>query len=160
MDEQGRKFSVWKPERRLLPWLQLTSLDKTMNEKAELKKLKDQARKPFLSLFMDGRNENGTHLLPVLPDSLGDGGDIADALSEAGDFSETIFSEAEKLGHSVGHNIVTIWDWNKPDYSPGGIGDGYFEYLYICPLLTELFHGTADEQRNILAGLETDDGHQ
>lgn len=103
--------------------------------------IKTQARKPFLSLFMDGRNEHGTHLLPVLPDSIGDTGDIiSDLVDMAADgFTEKIFSEAESLGHVTGHCIVTIWSYQKDEV-------GYFEYESVCPVLTELFFGTPEEQ--------------
>ena len=36
----------------------------------DFEKAKSAIKEPWISLFMDGRNEHGTHLLPVPPDGL------------------------------------------------------------------------------------------
>ena len=101
-------------------------------------------RKPFLSVFLDGRNEHGSHVLMMPGDSIGDLTECESALNDQDEgLAEQIISEAETLGYCVGDCVVTAWRHCKdPDYLPGG----YWEYLSIDPVLTGAFHGTPDEQ--------------
>ncbi len=107
---------------------------------SELKKI---ARKPFFSVHMDGRNEHGTHLLPLPYTSIDDTG-YAEVVNEflddpRGGFTESVFKQAEMLGYQTGDAIVTVWGWRNDEVA-------YLEYEHVSPVLTELFWGTPDEQ--------------
>ena len=107
-------------------------------------KLKKDARQPFLCVFLDGRNEHGSHVLTVAGESI----DIpicleaiiSDLQNQDIGLSEQIISEAEALGHEINHCVTTLW------VADGERGDVWFEYAAISPELTELFFGTPEEQ--------------
>jgi hypothetical protein len=54
---------------------------------------------PFCVLFLDGRNEHGSHVLPSYPRSFEPVGDDID------DQAEAILVEAERLGFSIGEHV-------------------------------------------------------
>ncbi len=131
--------------------------------------LRDALRKgDYLSVFLDGRNEHGTHVLTIPGNAVGDGLlEIETILADqGGGIAEQIFKEAEALGHVAGEFAVTVWHWNGPQIErdfPCGEGfdestgitygartyesaPGYWEYDRVCPILTEAMFGTAAEQ--------------
>ena len=98
---------------------------------------------PFQAFHMDGRNDHGTHLIP-LPASNLCYDEIALAMDPMSDVSEQIFSDAERGGYTEGQAIITIWSQQdggneSPVY--------YWEYEGVSDLLTAAFYGTPDEQR-------------
>lgn len=107
--------------------------------------LRKAARGPFFSLFLDGRNEHGTHLLPMGSASVADDY-VMDQFSDPKDGScEAVFQEAERLGFTVGCVIVTTWHWETDgDYS-------WLEYDGISTELTDLFWGGAGEQKRSMS---------
>jgi hypothetical protein len=109
--------------------------------------LKRIARQPFFSLHMDGRNEHGTHLLPLNQTSIDDIW-YAEIVNEflddtKGEFPESVFRQAELLGYRTGDAIVTVWRWQHDETH-------YLEYDHVSPVLTELFFGTPDEQHSLM----------
>ena len=108
---------------------------------------KDAIRQPFLCVFLDGRNEHGSHVLPCGADNLGHFNDdcVSYLEDQSEGIAEQIITEAERLGHKISHGVVTVWRLNK-----GGsqLGDepAYMEYERVDPVLTELLIGTPDEQ--------------
>jgi hypothetical protein len=105
--------------------------------------LKSELQEAFFSLYMDGRNENGTHLVAMPGDRIGDSKFCERNLDPREAQTEAIFLEAEKLGHKDGHCVVTIWrqDPATPD------GEGYYwEFVRVSPVLTEAFFGNPDKQ--------------
>lgn len=107
-------------------------------------------RQPFIGLFMDGRNECGTHLLPTnetsLPSDLYDGAAYLLEDQGAGE-AEKVFQEAEALGYETLHCIACIATRDTVD------GETYVESLSVSDALTRAFYGSPDEQR-IELGLE------
>ena len=113
-----------------------------------ISQIKESIRKPYLSVFLDGRNEHGSHVLTIPGASIDDTGDIIDQLADQdGGLAEEIISDAETLGHQVGHFIVTAWRYQHDEHV-------YFEYEGVDPVLTELMHGTPTEQSAALRETE------
>jgi hypothetical protein len=82
---------------------------------------------PFCVLFLDGRNEHGSHVLPSYPRSFEPVGDDID------DQAEAILVEAERLGFAIGEHV-----WAEFIDVPDQIGDegriefsGYWEFKGI-----------------------------
>lgn len=84
------------------------------------------------TVYLDGRNEHGTHVLPALPTSI-DHKDIEAALSDS---AEEIMSAAEKLGFKVGDTIWVNFRWVRGDESDGYYS--YYEYEAIDEHLSRL----------------------
>lgn len=100
--------------------------------------IKDAIRKPWISLFMDGRNEHGTHLLPVPPDGLCfDEKATENLLYSENEDVESVFKEAEDLGFTVGCCIVVTCNIGQ---------DEYYELSKVDTVLTQLIFGSKDEQ--------------
>jgi len=112
--------------------------------------VQEDARKPFLTVFLDGRNEHGSHVLPMPGDSIGSVQHCLDIQSLLEDQSEglaeKIISEAKVLGFEIGHCVVTIWRHTNDSDWPG---NDYFEYVCVSESLTVLFCGSATEQREM-----------
>lgn len=108
----------------------------------------EAVRKPFLTVFLDGRNGYGSHVLPMPGDSIGNDRHLLDIQSflenQDEGLAEKIISEAEALGFEVGQCVVTIWRHTDTHDMPG---NDYFEYACISESLTALFCGTAAEQQ-------------
>ena len=99
--------------------------------------LKDHARKNFVSLFMDGRNEAGTHLLEMSHNGIAPMALrrlIDTELRPDDGTAEFIFSEAEAVGYKDSDCIVTLWEYMPED-------DSSWEYVGISDVLTDLFWG-------------------
>ena len=104
--------------------------------------IKLELRTPFIGLFMDGRNEHGTHLLVVPPDNLGLNDSATEHFCTSQDEeAEEIFSAAEALGHKEGHAIITVWRSEND-----GDGHCWWEFVRISPALTKAFFGSPEEQ--------------
>jgi hypothetical protein len=111
----------------------------------ELDAAKADLNSSFFCVFLDGRNEHGSHVVEmpgsnITPD---DAKDLVAVLNDQDlGFAEQIIKDAESLGHEVGHCVVTIWDLtHDPEW---GVE---CEYRRISPVLTNLMVGTPDEQR-------------
>lgn len=95
---------------------------------------------PFAVVFLDGRNEHGTHVLCSFPTNL----PIVD--SDIGPYAEEITSAAEALGFKPGEDHVwTIWRWNPPHYGDEGRIelDGCWEFDRIDKPMSDLIRAQA-----------------
>jgi hypothetical protein len=115
-----------------------------------LDEAKEDLRREFVSFFIDGRNEHGSHVLPMPGDRIGDPDDRKDLLAAVNDqdlgFAEEIIKQAEVLGHAVGHVVVTIWSITRdPEWGPE------CEFVRVSPVLTDLMWGKPSEQASELA---------
>lgn len=69
--------------------------------------------KPGILVYLDGRNEHGTHVLEL---------DLRSAgikQSDLDEIAEGIMSDAEKLGFKVGDAVWTCWTWFEGQYGEG-----------------------------------------
>lgn len=108
---------------------------------------KRELRRPWMVVYLDGRNEHGSHVLPMPGSMMFDGPDER-ALHED---AEQIISEAEAAGHTIGHCVVTMW--RSVEYEPGF---RVWEYEGYHADLTAIFCGTPHEQRQELARIDAD----
>lgn len=95
----------------------------------------DQALKtPFCVLFLDGRNEHGSHVLSGYPRSF----DVND--EDLSGQAEAILSEGEKLGFSEGSLVWANFSWVPPQIGDEGRVelDGYWDFSGINPGLSKL----------------------
>ena len=109
-------------------------------------KIKEAIRKPWLSVFMDGRNEYGTHLISMSPDNLcltEEG--YEELLDSYGNDVEQIFKDAEKLGYTEG--CVIVVECKTIKYNDD---NHYFELIRVDDELTQLIFGSAEEQKQKL----------
>lgn len=138
---------------------------------ASVRKLLGQS---FQTVYLDGRNEHGSHVVLQRGDNIDDAEALATELNDQEDGpAERILTDAESLGFEIGHFVVTIWRWNAPETDhdfPCGqgfdaasgieygartleIAPGYWEYERIDPTLTMLFCGAAEDQAREIAPL-------
>lgn len=117
-----------------------------MTPEEELAALKAALKTPYVSLFMDGRNDHGTHLLDMPGGTSAPQVDmfIRDALDSRSDMAEEIFAAAEKLGHAAGHSVVVRIRVPADD-------EDCWEFIAIDELLTAAMHGTPTEQASAMA---------
>lgn len=103
--------------------------------------LKAALKSHYISLFMDGRNEHGTHLLDMPGGTSAPQAELffRDALDARDDMAEEIFAAAEALGHDAGHSIVVRV--RVPENE-----EDCWDFLGIDEMLTAVMHGTAAEQ--------------
>jgi hypothetical protein len=94
---------------------------------------KEALEQPFCVLFLDGRNEHGSHVLPSFPRSF----DITETNIE--DEAETILSAAESLGFAVGDHVWAEFIWNPPQIVDEGRIEfiGYWEFKRINVEMTK-----------------------
>ena len=109
-----------------------------------VEEIKAALRKPFMNVFLDGRNEHGSHVLYGGADNLAELTDMALELLEdqSVGYAENVISEAEALGYEVGHHVTTIWSQHG-DWETGP----YVELEGVCSVLSETFFGSPNEQR-------------
>lgn len=90
--------------------------------------------RPFCVLFLDGRNEHGSHVLASYPRSF----DTAETNIE--DEAETILAEAEALGFSIGDHVWAEFDWIAPQIDNEGRTEltGYWEFKRIDPNMSRV----------------------
>lgn len=108
----------------------------------DINELREAIRKPYLTVFLDGRNEHGSHVLTMPGDNIGHYvGQIVEDLEDQ-DFglAEQILKDAEALGYGEGYCVVTSWRFETNQCSPG------FEYVGANRMLTEFLCGTPQEQ--------------
>lgn len=95
---------------------------------ADLTKMREALTKPFALVFLDGRNEHGSHVLPSLPTNLPD-----EYEADLPEFAEQILQEAEANGFAVGQHVWTEWRFNSPQIGDEGRVElpGYWEFARI-----------------------------
>ena len=111
--------------------------DKDAEIAATNEAIKTDARSTWAGLFMDGRNEHGTHVLALPQSTLGQPLLEEDLEPDA----ERIFQEAEAIGFKTGHAIVCIFRFVREEYN-----HGYYEFDRVSAALTNLMFGTPEEQ--------------
>lgn len=103
--------------------------------------IRESIRRPWIGLHMDGRNEHGTHFLPVPPDGICLSEKMTeDLLDSHSDDVERVFADAEKLGYIAGCAIVVFCTAINEEFGT------YFELSNISECLTQLIYGDAQEQ--------------
>ena len=109
------------------------------NNQSEEYRVKRQIRGCWHGVFLDGRNEHGSHVL-MLPQR-----SIELNQDANGDFlkdeAETILREAEANGFRVGDAVVVTF---APCLDEGFFS--HFEFVGLSTDLTALLYGSADEQ--------------
>jgi hypothetical protein len=106
------------------------------NLKEEVKRLREALELSFAMLFLDGRNEHGTHVIPCslrsMPEEFLTGDDL-------GEMAEEIMQAAEVAGFCVGDCVFAEFSW-----VPDQIGDegrievrGYWDFRQIHADLSE-----------------------
>jgi hypothetical protein len=103
--------------------------------------LQDALRKPWIGVFMDGRNEHGTHLLVMSQRNASDEmeREVKSMLEDMGDgYAEGLFAKAESMGYAEGNAIVLELHVET--------AEGYTEIVGISEVLTRAFYGSPDEQ--------------
>lgn len=104
--------------------------------------MKQALKMPFCVLFLDGRNEHGTHVLPSFPTSI----DVVD--DDLAEQAEAIMSAAEAEGFTEGDHV-----WAEFSNVPPQIGDegrveldGYWDFRGINKAMSTLLNGGSDAQ--------------
>jgi hypothetical protein len=106
--------------------------------------IKELLRDAWTGVFLDGRNEHGTHVL-TLPHGTIDQDPKLYALEE---YAEQIMVAAEKAGHTAGHCVVVTWKYIDGGYDTD---PSYWDLTSAYqPELTALLFGTAAEQQTQL----------
>lgn len=111
----------------------------------------ERLMQPFASLFLDGRGEHGAELTTVLPTGI-DEGEIVALLKDDAVLRERIYCDAEQLGFHNCSTVIAVFSY-EGDYFTEEISD-IWAYVEIDIGLTAMIHGTAEEQRQELEGLE------
>ena len=98
----------------------------------------------WFSVYLDGRNEHGSHVLPLAGGTIVETEEIERELEcQSTGTAERIIAEAEAAGFSIGMGLVTRWSWVRC----GDEGGGCWEYARIDPVLTAVRYGTPEAQR-------------
>lgn len=104
-----------------------------------VKELQNIIRSAWTAVYLDGRNEHGTHVLRLPQGTI----DQSDHHYDPDEYAERIMAAAENVGHSAGHCVVVTWHYidSEPSY-----WDIESEYQ---PELTELLFGTPADQARL-----------
>jgi hypothetical protein len=103
----------------------------------------DALRRPGCMIFLDGRNEHGTHILPSLPTNM-----PAAADKDLEEQAEEVFVAAEALGFHATDHVWAFWRWNEPQYGDFGRIElaGYWEFDGISVEMTRALAGGRDAE--------------
>lgn len=102
--------------------------------------IRRELRSAWSGVFLDGRNEHGTHVLPL--DQRSVGADLIDKMLP--EYAEMIMEASESAGHVAGDAVVVTWSWVCGD----GDEPSHFELLSTYHAdLTEIFYGTPYQQK-------------
>ena len=99
--------------------------------------LEQALKTPFCVLFLDGRNEHGTHVLPSFPTSIDV---VEDDLAEQ---AEAILEAAENAGFQIGQHVWAEFAWIAPQIGDEGRVelDGYWDFRWINEPMSTLLQG-------------------
>jgi len=109
-------------------------MDSVADLQAAVEILKRAFNEPGCAVFLDGRNEHGSHVLMSYPTNIPE-----DAQNDIEAYAEEILAAAEALGFKLGEDHVwTVWRWNKPQYGDEGRVElsSYWEFVRIDAELT------------------------
>lgn len=119
---------------------------------AEIKRLREALNGKFCALFLDGRNEHGSHVLPSFPTSI----DISPE-DLTSDDAEHIIKSAESEGFSVGDTVWAEFEWMPPQ-----VGDfarvefeGYWIFKRIDAEMTRALSPIPDPAGGMPVEVET-----
>jgi hypothetical protein len=106
---------------------------------AERCRFSDGLRGCWHGIYLDGRNEHGSHVIRLPQRSIElEQDDDGNFLK---DLAETILQDAEGLGFSVGDAVIAMF------YTCNDEGFfSHYEYVGISPELTAQFYGTPEDQ--------------
>jgi hypothetical protein len=93
----------------------------------------------FCVVFLDGRNEHGTHVLPSFPASFdADQDDIAEQ-------ADAIMEAAEDAGFQEGKHVWAEFSWQSPQVDNEGRTElaGYWDFTRINPAMSQLINRQA-----------------
>lgn len=99
--------------------------------------LKSELRSAWSGVFLDGRNEHGAHVLPLLERGGGPDDITEEMLS---DYADEIMTAAESAGHIAGDAVIICWRY-------AGEEGGFEVSIPYHADLTSVFYGTAYEQK-------------
>lgn len=87
-------------------------------------------RRPFCVLFLDGRNEHGSHVIPSFPRSFDIENDYGTDIEAQ---AEYILFAAEGEGFAIGDHVWAEFYWVKPQIGDEGRVElaGYWEFNCI-----------------------------
>lgn len=104
-------------------------------------------RQHWMVVFLDGRNEHGSHVLQMPGDNVPREFHehvVAVLDDQAARVGERIIKQSEQMGHAVGHCVVTVWDIQNDE---GGVE---CRLRAIDPVLTCMLCGAPSEQHDNL----------
>jgi hypothetical protein len=120
----------------------LAALRKAVEEERET--LRAALQKPYLTVFIDGRNEHGSHVLFTAGDNIGDTSiinEMTEALEDQSiGYAESVITAAEALGYKINHCVVTTWN------RTGESVEDYWELEGVDSVLSALLCGTPEQQ--------------
>lgn len=107
--------------------------------KAEAMKL--ALKTPFCVLYLDGRNEQGTHVLPSYPRSF----EVVD--EDVAEQAEAILEAAENAGFQIGQYVWAEFAWIAPQIGDEGRVelDGYWDFRWVNEPMSTLLNGASDD---------------
>jgi hypothetical protein len=107
------------------------------------REIEDACSRPGSMVFLDGRNEHGSHVLPSLPSNIS-----REYENSLDSYAEEIITAAEKLGFAIPGHVWTEWRWNKPDYGDAGRIEvpGYWEFVRVNADATRALSASHPEQ--------------
>lgn len=100
--------------------------------------IKHDIRLPWTGVFLDGRNEHGTHVLPLPQGMIGE--------FEPQDHADEIMQAAEAAGHVSGDAVVCVCRYVEGDFSEGGFPPYWDLVTPYHADLTALVYGTPTQQ--------------
>lgn len=104
--------------------------------------LKLALKTPFCVLFLDGRNEHGSHVLPSYPRSF----EVVDG--DVADQAEAILEAAENTGFQIGQHVWAEFAWIAPQIGDDGRVelDGYWDFRWINESMSTLLKEEANAE--------------
>jgi hypothetical protein len=94
-------------------------------------------------IFLDGRNEHGSHVIMSYPRNLPEGSE-----DDVNECAEEILVAAEEAGFKVGDFVWTIWNWEPPQIGDEGRVEfsGYWYFAGIDAEVSRLVLSTEKER--------------
>lgn len=104
--------------------------------------MKQALKTPFCVLYLDGRNEHGTHVLPSYPRSF----EVVD--EDVAEQAEAILEAAENAGFQIGQHVWAEFACIAPQIGDEGRVelDGYWDFRWINEPMSTLLNGGSDAQ--------------
>lgn len=137
LEKVPQGYGMTRDEALIYAEAALSAYPALLAEARKAEAMKQALKMPFCVLFLDGRNEHGTHVLPSFPTSI----DVVD--DDLAEQAEAIMSAAEAEGFTEGDHV-----WAEFSNVPPQIGDegrveldGYWDFRGINKAMSTLLHG-------------------